>query len=178
MSETQPPKLNAAAIEVALARHFETNRNFCIPNVKWGFRSLSYEIDLMVVTTSMYAYEVEIKISAGDLRRDSKKWKWNYCGSEHNFRKSYFAMPEDMLKYQDLVPAHAGILTVRYNRRATWFEVVEARAPTLDGLAKKLTETEFAQLGRLCMLRMWDLKQADWGRNAKAQQQRLETEMA
>lgn len=162
MTEPIPPKIDASAIEVALARHFETNKNFCIPNVKWGWRGLSYEIDLMVITSSLYAYEVEIKVSAGDLRRDLKKYKWNYCQSQHYFRRSYFAVPAAMLKYRELVPEHAGILTVGYNSRATWFEVTEARVPVVDGLAKKVTEAELAQLGRLCMLRMWDLKQAQW----------------
>ncbi|MEM5786538.1 MAG: hypothetical protein AAGU11_04420, partial [Syntrophobacteraceae bacterium] len=72
-------KITAADIEVAVARHFHTTRNLIIPNVSWGFRGMGYEIDLMVVTESRYAYEVEIKVSAADLKRDAQKDKWRYC---------------------------------------------------------------------------------------------------
>lgn len=153
-------KITAADIEVALSNHFDTRRNFMIPNLKWGFRNLLYEIDLVVVTGSKYIYEIEIKISAGDLKRDRKKWKWGYCKTQHHFRKSYFAMPATMLKYQDLVPEHAGILAVSYNDKRFWFDVEEVRPPKTDALAKPITDAEYAQLGRLCMLRMWDMKRA------------------
>lgn len=158
MTDPAPEKITATEIELALSGYFDSRRNFIIPNVKWGFRNLRYEIDLMVVTQSLYAYEVEIKISPGDLKRDREKLKWNYCGEQHYFRKSFFAIPEKMLKYQDLVPEKAGILAVSYNSKRYWFDTRLVREPVTDTLAKKVTETELAQLGRLTMLRMWDLK--------------------
>lgn len=164
MSEPLPPRIDAAAIELALIQFFEARRNFVIPNVKWGWRNLSYEIDLMVVTSSLYAYDIEIKISAGDLRRDLKKYKWRYCREQHYFRRSYFAMPREMERYQDLVPKHAGVLLIGYDGRGHWLTTDEVRKPEQDGAAKKVTETELAQLGRLCMLRMWDLKRGIWQR--------------
>jgi hypothetical protein len=152
------PKITAAEIELALTGFFDYRRNFIIPNVSYGFRHISYEIDVMVVTTSLYAYDVEIKISPGDLRRDSKKWKWKVCRNQHYFRKSYFAVPETMLKYQDLIPEHAGVISVSYNERRHLFEAVEIRKPVVDSQARKVTEAEISHLGKLCMLRMWDLK--------------------
>lgn len=152
-------KITAAEIELALTRYFDAKRNFLIPNVKWGFRQLSYEIDVMVVTGSLYAYDIEIKISPADLKRDREKWKWNFCKDQHYFRKSYFAIPEGMLKYQDLIPDHAGVLAVSVSAGNGWFSVREVRAPKPDMLAKKITEKEYANLGRLCMLRMWALRQ-------------------
>jgi hypothetical protein len=151
-------KITAAEIELALATLFDSRRNFLIPNVSNGFRHINYEIDVMVVTQSLYAYDIEIKVSAADLKRDLSKHKWNYCRDQHYFRKSYFAMPETMTGYQDLVPAHAGIILVSYNDRAYWFEARVIREPVTDTLAKKVTEAELTQLGRLAMLRMWDLK--------------------
>jgi hypothetical protein len=151
-------KITATEIELALASYFDSRKNFMIPNVSNGWRYLSYEIDVMVVTASLYAYDIEIKVSASDLRRDALKDKWRYCREQHYFRKSYFAMPEAMSGYQDLVPAHAGIILVSYNDRRFWYDAVVVREPVVDGLAEKVTEAELTQLGRLAMLRMWDLK--------------------
>jgi hypothetical protein len=161
MSEPSPSpteKITAAEIELALVQHFGTERNFIIPNVSNGFRHISYEIDLMIVTRSRYAYEVEIKISASDLRRDALKDKWRYCRDQHYFRKSYFAMPQELLKYQDLVPEHAGIIAVAYNDRRYYWYGTEIREPVIDKDAKKLFDHEYEHLGELAMLRMWDLK--------------------
>ncbi|HZW02799.1 MAG TPA: hypothetical protein VFF68_02635 [Anaerolineaceae bacterium] len=169
---TEPHKITAQDIELALKGFFDYRRNFLVPNVYGGFRYLNYEIDVLVVTSSRYAYDIEIKVSPGDLRRDAKKDKWRYCRQQHYFRKSYFAFPEAMLKYQDLVPEHAGIITVTYNERRFWFEAHEVRKPMVDGLAKKVTDTEYMQLGRLAMLRMWDLKHGLWDRR-NAQQQAM-----
>lgn len=151
-------KITSSEIELALVQYFDTARNFIIPNVSNGFRHINYEIDLMVVTRSRYAYEVEIKISPGDLRRDAKKDRWRYCLSQHYFRKSYFAMPEEMSKYQDLVPEHAGILTVKYYPKHYYWLATEIRKPVIDSEAKKLFDHEYEHLGELAMLRMWDLK--------------------
>jgi hypothetical protein len=153
-----PEKITATEIELALVNFFDSRRNFVIPNVSWGFRRLSYEIDVMVVTQSLYAYDIEIKVSASDLKRDQDKHKWNYCLEQHYFRKSYFAMPETMSQYQDLVPAHAGIFLVSYNSRRSWYDAKVVREPVTDKLAKKVSESELTQLGRLTMMRMWDLK--------------------
>jgi hypothetical protein len=151
-------KITAAEIELALASFFDWRRNFVIPNISNGFRGINYEIDVMVVTQSLYAYDIEIKVSASDLKRDQDKDKWRYCLDQHYFRKSYFAMPETMSQYQDLVPAHAGIILVSYNERRYWYDAKVVREPVVDNLAKKITEAELTQLGRLTMLRMWDLK--------------------
>jgi hypothetical protein len=151
-------KLTAADIELALARYFNSRRNFVIPNISWGFRQLNYEVDVMVVTPSRYAYDVEIKVSVGDLKRDASKHKWLYCRDQHYFRRSYFAVPESMLNVIDLIPDHAGVLAVSYNHRQSWYETREVRAAAVDNRARKVTEAELAQLGRLAMLRMWDLK--------------------
>jgi hypothetical protein len=153
-----PPKITAAEIELALAGFFDWRRNFIIPNVSNGFRHINYEIDVMVVTQSLYAYDIEIKVSAADLKRDQDKDKWRYCLEQHYFRKSYFAMPEAMSQHQDLVPAHAGIILVAYNERRYWYDAKVVREPVVDTLAKKVREDELTQLGRLTMLRMWDLK--------------------
>ena len=48
-------------MEVALMKHFGIRQNIIVPNVSWSF--LNYEADLVVLTKSNYATEIEIKIS-------------------------------------------------------------------------------------------------------------------
>jgi hypothetical protein len=165
-----PEKITAAEIELALSGFFDSRKNFMIPNVSNGFRGINYEIDVMVVTASLYAYDIEIKVSASDLKRDQDKHKWRYCLQQHYFRKSYFAMPETMSQHQDLVPAHAGIILVSYNERSHWYVAYVVKEPVVDNLAKKVTEAEYAQLGRLAMMRMWDLKRNVRGLSREYQQ--------
>jgi hypothetical protein len=169
-----PEKITAAEIELALAGFFDWRRNFIIPNISNGFRGINYEIDIMVVTQSPYAYDIEIKVSAADLKRDRDKDKWRYCLEQHYFRKSYFAMPETMSGYQDLVPAHAGVILVSYNERRYWYDAKVVREPVVDNLAKKITEAELTQLGRLTMLRMWDLKHSVHRLVRECQEMRVE----
>lgn len=151
--------MKASDIELALSRYFHRRRNFIIPNVSWGFRGLSYEVDLMVVTSSNYAYEIEIKTSASDLKRDTKKHKWNYCLFRNNFRKYYFAFPEELLKYQEFVPGFAGILTISYDEKSSIYRAELYRDAAIQSNARIITEKEYSELGRLCMLRMWNLKE-------------------
>ncbi|MEM5786539.1 MAG: hypothetical protein AAGU11_04425, partial [Syntrophobacteraceae bacterium] len=76
------------------------------------------------------------------------------------FRKSFFAFPEALSKYQEFVPEHAGILTVAFNPKYLSTHVEVLRLPKVDALARPVSATEYAKLGRLCMLRLWDVKGA------------------
>lgn len=76
--------------------------------------------DILAVDKQRYAVEVEVKISAADVRQEFKKRKYdrNYRLSsnpwDHRVRQKYFAIPEDLRpKVEDLIPKHYGILTVR-----------------------------------------------------------------
>lgn len=157
---TETMKIDAAAVEFGVIRYFDYAGKFAIPNVTYGF-GLSYEVDVMIVTKFLYAYEIEIKVSPGDLKRDCQKWRFRQGWEPSQlFRKSYYAMPVEMEKYTDLIPSSYGVLLVKYNNY--WFEAREVRPAATNASARKLTETEYANLGRLCMLRMWDLKKTIW----------------
>ena len=54
--------MHAGDIEIAIANHLNTNQNLIVPNISYGL-GFHYELDLLVVTKSNYADEIEIKIS-------------------------------------------------------------------------------------------------------------------
>ena len=64
-------------VEVAIMQHFDVRRNVIVPNVSWGiFRpgiGQLHEIDLLVLSGSNYATEVEIKVTKADLKRIGRK---------------------------------------------------------------------------------------------------------
>ena len=149
-------KLKAINIEIALANYFNIRRNLIVPNVSWGFRHRNYETDLVIVTPSGYAYEVEIKISKSDLIRDKLKHKWKLKKYHQDYRKSFFAIPHYLLEYKQHIPDFAGIITVR--RCGRGYSTLLERNSEINTIAKQITEKERYQLARLGALRIWGLK--------------------
>ena len=68
-------KLHAGHIEVSVAIYFGVRQNLIVPNVSWGL-DFGHEIDLLKVSQSGYATEIEIKVSKQDIIRDKSKKKW------------------------------------------------------------------------------------------------------
>ena len=96
-------KMNTIDIEIAIANHFDYRRNIIVSNVSWGMNI--HECDLLVLTKSGYATEVEIKISKSDILRDKNK----IHGHIHKkIKKLYFAVPENLRNCVDFIPERAG----------------------------------------------------------------------
>ena len=138
-------------IEIAIANHFGIRKNIIVPNVSWGM--FGYELDLCILNCkSMYASEVEIKISKSDLKRDSKK----YRAHERNrnlIRQLWFAMPEKLRGCEDLIPEKAGIIFVGKTGMT-----LEFRRPKANISALKWNIVEAYNLARLGTMRIWKLK--------------------
>lgn len=140
----------AKEIEIAVAtKWFGVRRNLIVPNVSWGF--LPYEADLLILTNSKYAWEVEIKVSRQDLIRDASKGHNHAC---NKIRQLWFAIPEKLMRCLEFVPAKAGILVV--DRKGF---VREQRPPAVNTQAIKLTDEEVFTVCRLGALRVWSLKE-------------------
>jgi hypothetical protein len=134
-------------------RYFGTRRNIIIPNLSWGM--FNYELDLCVLNCkSLYAQEVEIKISKADLKRDKEKWKWQYPGYNYDLiRQIWFAMPLKLKDCIELVPEKAGIIFLD----CKGYPHMERR-PKINPVAKRWTLEQAFNLGRLGTMRMWNLK--------------------
>ena len=149
-------KLTSIDIEVALAHHFDFRRNLIVPNVYWGL-NFGHEIDLLVVYKSGWAYEIEIKVSKADIKRDQKKGKWN--GRTYGTDKikcMFFAVPESLKDFAlEHIPAECGLITVAENEL---FDVNTCKSTTINKNARKLTDSEILKLAKLGCMRIWSLK--------------------
>lgn len=116
---------------------------------------------MLALSQSGYLYEIEIKISIADLKRDRSKRKWTpafqaYAGSM--LRGMWFAMPKTVWDHKDAadaVPEKAGVIVVSDDKRAA---IVRQCKP--DASAHKLSERERFQLARLGTMRYWTRKVA------------------
>lgn len=138
-------------IEVAVSNHFDPRRYVIVPNVSWGM--FGYELDLCLLNNkTLYAYEVEIKVSKSDLKKDALK-QHHHDRNGNMIRGLYFAMPERMRDCLGLVPERAGVLLVS----ETGF-VTTAR-DYKPNPARKWTYEDAYKLARLGTLRIWSMRQ-------------------
>lgn len=98
--------MNVAAVQLALARHFDPLCNLMMFEVPVQSRlrrqgtleeSCTYLADLIVVTPADYATEIEVKVALGDWRSDADKRKWE------------FGLPEWISRFMYAVPVEFGI---------------------------------------------------------------------
>lgn len=141
-------------MECEIAKFFGIRRNIIVPNVYWSL--FNYEIDLLIITGSRYAYEIEIKISLQDLKRDKEKY---YKHNSDKIKKLYFAIPEYLEKHIEHIPDNAGIIVV-----------YESKYYPGSFKPKKIKEAknkskyqwpfhEVYEVARLGTMRIWGLKE-------------------
>lgn len=144
--------MNSYEMELALARHFNPRINLIVPNVYWGL-GFNYELDLIIITQSHYAWEVEIKTSISDLKAEKKKKFFAHC--DNRIRRLYFAVPDHIHKEAiSLIPEKAGLLIVNEA-----LQVNTIRPPKINKSAKKMSEAEIKKLYELSAMRIWSLKE-------------------
>lgn len=154
-------KITARHLELAAADYFDYRRNLIIPNVSFGL-SLNYEADLIIVTKDKYLYEVEIKISIADLKKDILKKKFSTNG-QYKIKKFYYLIPESLLKYRDeilnLIRPEAGLMSAKYNNYKNRFEINLINMATINKKAEKISDKEYLHLCHLAAMRIWTLKE-------------------
>ena len=151
-------KMHAGDIELALAHRYNWRQNLIVPNIYWGL-GFPYELDLMVVTPSGWATEIEIKVSVSDLKADQRKTHGHHS---NKIKYLYFAVPEKLQPLAlGLIPERAGLFIIRpelqlYDYRKT--EIV--KSPVTNKAARKITTEERIKLNELATMRIWSLKKA------------------
>jgi hypothetical protein len=142
-----------------LARYvFPCRRYLCVPNSN---QFLAWEADLLVMAPSFWLYEVEIKSTVADLRRDMKKQKHNFVHGSISrllIRKMYYAMPLhvfDRVRDAPPIPEHAGIITINPEEEHKSNQAERVREAVPNPYARKLNERERFKLARLGALRYW-----------------------
>lgn len=146
--------MKAIDIEVAIAGHLNYRKNLIVPNVKWGL-GFAHELDLFVMTPAGRGWEVEIKVSKADLKRDSEKGH-NHRDRLNRISRLYFAVPEKLQEAAlEHVPDRAGILVVR----KTMNDFLVKRIREAETVSRyKFTEADRQKLLELAYLRTWGLR--------------------
>ncbi len=147
------PKITAQQIEIAVANHFGYRQNLIVPNVYWGL-GLNYEADLVVLRPSDWAIEVEIKVTAADIKADLSKRRQH---DSNLFRELYFAVPE-CLSENPNIPERAGILSVSWHGLHGW-RVKKVRDAARRKTARKWKPETRQKLCELAAMRIWSLKE-------------------
>ena len=153
--------MNYLDVELALARKFDHRTNLIVPNISWGL-GFNHELDLAVLTHSGYLWEVEIKMTKSDLKRDKKKGHGHYS---NRIARLYFSYPEDMdgPEIREHIPPRAGIVIVR-NSQIRGTRIIQAhadvvRAPVRNRDARALDKAEQETMHKLAAMRIWSLKE-------------------
>jgi len=157
--------IHSGIIEVAVANLLGYRVQTIVPNVSWGL-GLSHECDMLALDKNGRFTEIEIKISASDLKADFTK---RHGHRSKIISKLIYAMPGWMCeKYEHLIPENCGIISVfriesingrefiHPTYRAEHWRIV--RHDKTKGVPDEKIIRKFMELG--CM-RIWSLKQAN-----------------
>ena len=162
-------------IEVAIIKASHIRQNLVVPNVSWGMvnnNGALHECDIIVLTPSGYATEIEIKVSKGDLLQDMNK---RHAHRHNLIRKFYYAVPDKLKQIAlDIIPERAGLYVVSEIEATNykWLKgggniavpykyrrVTTVKEAKINKDAVKWDEYQKYQLARLGTMRILGLKQ-------------------
>lgn len=148
----KPRKLKTVDIEIAVAEYMNPRQKLIVPNISWGM--MLHECDLLVITGSGYAREIEIKVSKADLIKDKEKRHGHYS---HKIKNLFFAIPDYLEKHKEHIPKRAGIITVSQNLYdgSLRCNTIREAENTSD---YKFSYEEKYNVARLGAMRIWGLK--------------------
>jgi hypothetical protein len=146
-------KITCLDIEIAMAHYFNPRVNLIVPNISWGM--MIHECDLLILTPSNYAYEVEIKVSKYDLIKDKEK---RHKHQSDKIKKLYFAIPNYLLEScLEHIPERAGILTVAH-KKYNLSSVKKIREAQVNS-NYQFTVGDRYMIARLGVMRTWRLRE-------------------
>lgn len=150
-------KYTEQLLQAVIMRHLKPRQNTIVPNVSWGM-GLGHECDILMVTPAGICTEIEIKVTASDLRNDAKKPHKHISNDIHYLS---FCVPDYLAELAlDTIPENVGLFVCTQNK---WlpehrFEIIvkAVRKPTRRQQGKWSPE-KIAQLERLGRLRAYAL---------------------
>lgn len=148
--------LSCQDIEIAIMKFYKPRINIIVPNVSWGLEL--HECDLLIVSKSGYASEIEIKTSIADLKKDKIK---SHKHASKKIDKLYFAIPEEILeKALPHIPERAGIYCIETKKTSYGISYYKCNLyrPAKKTGARKLSESEIVTLLRLSYLRYYSIR--------------------
>ncbi len=145
-------------IEISVMQHIGVRQNIIVNGIHWGLfvgKKFMHECDLLSLSKSNYASEIEIKISKADLIKDKFK-KHNHDHS--HIKYLWFAVPK---KLQDIamqeIPERAGLYVLhKWDDGRVSLYIIKKPVARLD--AVKWTINERVDLMRFGTMRIITLK--------------------
>jgi hypothetical protein len=135
-------------MEIILMGYFSPRVNLIVLNVSWGMNL--HECDVLVLSGSDYATEVEIKRSKADILADKKK---AHGHRSNRIARLFFAVPCELTDYALIhIPERAGLISIDEHGR-----VKVVRQCQRNKLARKWTKDERLKLAHLGNLRILPL---------------------
>jgi hypothetical protein len=162
--------MKALDIEVAVMQLFGVRQNTIVPNVSWGVYNL-HECDLLMLSKSGYATEIEIKVSKSDLLKDKEKKHGHY---HHAIKYLYFAVPKGLEEMAlSEIPERSGLIVcemteeLRFDSKLCEWTSTGSLYPTAKIIRRpkasknptKWSQTHIINLYRLGTMRILGLKQ-------------------
>ena len=151
--KTYKDKIKTIDMEIAVARYINFSQHLIVPNVSFGM-GFRHELDMLVLTNSGYLWEVEIKVSLADLKKDKDKWHGHHSSMIKDF---YFAIPSCLVPHTAHIPERAGILVVSRNASGRIY-CSKIRKPKTNRAAPQMTDRQRYKLARLGVIRLWTVK--------------------
>lgn len=149
-------------VEIAVMEYLGIRQNLIVPNVSWGIAGL-HECDLLSLSTSNYATEIEIKVSKGDLLKDGEK----VHGHVHDhITMLFFAVPEKLKEIAlECIPERSGLFVIgTHELKYEWQKGLPIHYVSLERQAvrnksgAKWSDRERNDLARLGAMRILGLK--------------------
>jgi len=159
--------ISTIEMEVAIMDYIGVRQNIVVPNVHWAF--FNHECDILSLTASGYATEIEIKISKADLKKDAEK---KHKHESTLLKYLYFAVPDYLVSFAlENIPEMAGLMSVSRIKHCSeyksslnvFYDVPKIRVNIVreaikDNTAKKWSEEQIKKLLRIGVMRILGLK--------------------
>ncbi len=144
-------------VEIAVSNLINYRTNTIVPNVSWGL-GLYHECDMLVLDSQDRFTEIEIKVSASDLKADFKKTHGHYSKI---ISRLVYALPREIYeKHGSIIPRNCGVIVLEYIEigerkilKATWERVVKH-----NKLKEKPSPKVIRKFMELGCMRIWTLK--------------------
>jgi hypothetical protein len=143
--------LTALDMEIILIKYFNPRVNIIVPNVSWGIANL-HECDLLILSKSNYATEIEIKTSRQDLLADKNKKHGHF---HNHIARLFFAVPENLVDLALIeIPKRAGLYSIKLGH-----DPVKIRNCKRNSNCVEWSNCERLKLAHLGTMRILGLKQ-------------------
>lgn len=147
--------MKSSTIEETLVGYsgpFSYQKWLVVPNVSYGLNL--HECDVLALTRSGYAHEIEIKVSKADLKKDLLK---PHGHRSQKIKCLWFCGPAELKEaFEEICPERAGIILIHEPRTTGGnHRAVIHRKALPNTSARKFTAEERLKMAELGTMRYW-----------------------